>query len=134
MAINKKGLLLTISGFATALCNYIYIERADARSVPLERDPPDCVLDSRISGEAAVDRNDRSGDEAGGFVAEQPEEGADQILRLAEFVHRRVVQDLMGTRRQAAVGRRQQTTVLIREEETRGDGVDANADGRHVNG
>ncbi len=90
-------------------------------------------LDAGIGGEAAVNRDDRSGDEAGGFVAEQPQQGADQILRLAEFVHRRVVQDLMGARRQAAVGRRQQAAVLIREEETRGDGGDANADGRHGN-
>ena len=92
------------------------------------------ALDAGIGGEATVDWNDRASDEASGFVAEKPQQGADQIFRFAEFVHRRVVQDLMGTRGETAVGRCQQTAVLIREEEARGDGVDADADRSHMDG
>ena len=92
------------------------------------------ALDAGIGGEATIDRNDRASNEAGGFVAEEPQQGTNQIFRFAEFVHRRVVQDLMGTRGETAIGRRQQTAILIRQEESRGDGIDADADRSHVDG
>src|SRR5512146_2102034 len=59
-------------------------------------------------------------------VAEQPDDRADQLLRIAEPAHRGVLGDGLAAGRQGArllIG--QQEPVLLGQEEARGDGIDA---------
>ena len=65
---------------------------------------------------------------------DQPQQRPDQVLRVAELAHRRLRDDRVAARRQRPVLLRQQRAVLVGQEEARGDGVDADADLRHVHG
>ena len=60
--------------------------------------------DSGISCESTVDRDDRSVDEAGGVVVDEPEEGSDEVVGYAEAVHGGVGEDFLGAGGVGAVG------------------------------
>ena len=76
--------------------------------------------------EAAVYDGDGAGDERGG-VGNQVLDGAAKFLGIDEALEGRLTYHVLATLRQAAVGIGEQRTVLVGQEEARGNGVDTYA-------
>src|ERR1035438_2936140 len=83
--------------------------------------------DAAESAKAAIDRDDLASNEARAFIAQQPEQRAEQVFRLAEAPLRGVRVDRVAARGQGTVGLGEEAAVLVGKEEARGDGVDAHA-------
>src|ERR1039457_139048 len=83
--------------------------------------------DAAEGAESAVHCNDLAGDEARPFVAQQPQQRAEQVLRLAEVPLRGVGGNRIAARGEATVGLSEQAAVLVGKEEARRDSVDAHA-------
>lgn len=75
--------------------------------------------DPGIGAEAAVHGDDHAGDEAGGGFGQQEEQGADELLRLAEPAHGGAVQDLGSAGRRVA-GLVEQQGLVLRGDEKAG--------------
>src|ERR1035438_7277626 len=90
--------------------------------------------DAAKGAKAAIDSDDLAGNEARAFIAQQPEQRAEQIFRLAEAPLRGVRVDRVAARSQGTVGLGEQAAVLVGEEEAGGDGVDAPAGLREMHG
>ena len=78
------------------------------------------LLYAGVGQKAAVDGQRHAGDEAGGLVVEEEQQGAVQLLGLAEAAHGRGGQDLAGAGGGGAVGVPEEGRVLGRGEEPGG--------------
>src|ERR1039457_2056162 len=81
--------------------------------------------DAAKGAKAAIDRDDLAGNEARAFIAQQPEQRAEQVFRLAEAPLRGVRVDRVAARGQCAVGLGEEAAVLVGEEKAGSDSVDA---------
>lgn len=86
------------------------------------------TLHSRISGEAAVDRENNAGYEAGLALVAEEQQSARQILGHAEATQGGVSNYLVRARGERAVLVEEQSLVLIRREEAGSYRVDSDAD------
>ena len=88
--------------------------------------------DAGIRGKSAVHGHDDAVHETGEFLVREPEQNAVQVRGNAEPAHRGVSEDLLGAGGQTAVGILEQGAVLLREEESGGDGVAPDPHGGEV--
>ena len=75
------------------------------------------LLNTRVSGEATVDRKNNTCDKACSLVREEEEQTADKLGGIAESSHGSAVQNLVCSRGGGAVRIEEKCTVLVRNEE-----------------